>query len=86
VIYLVILVTVAAVGILRLWLYQRRELARMNSIDGFRKGLRAISPEAELPATPAQASVPQARPSWDEDRRDAAKRRIEARRRARAAS
>ncbi|MGH2694507.1 MAG: hypothetical protein ACRDJJ_06760 [Actinomycetota bacterium] len=84
-IYLVILVLVAAFGILRLWLYQRRHIARMTSIEGFKDGLRAISPETELPTRPTDTQVPAAQ-SLDADRRAAARRRIEARRRARAAS
>jgi hypothetical protein len=85
VIYLVILVLVAAFGIFRLWLYQRRQTVRMTSIKGFQDGLRAISPETEVPIQPTQARVPAAQ-KLDPDRREAARRRIEARRRARAAS
>ena len=84
-IYLVILVLVAAFGIFRLWLYQRRHTVRMTSIKGFKDGLRAISPESELPIRPTQERAPAAQ-RLDPDRREAARRRIEARRRARAAS
>lgn len=84
-IYLVILVLVAAFGIFRLWLYQRRHTVRMTSIKGFQDGLRAISPETDLPIRPTQARVPAAQ-RMDPDRRAAARQRIDARRRARAAS
>jgi hypothetical protein len=57
----------------------------MTSIKGFKDGLRAISPETDLPIRPTQARVPEAQ-RLDPERREAARRRIEARRRARAAS
>jgi hypothetical protein len=89
-IYLAIMVLVAGAGIARLWLQQRRENARMNSVDGFRDSLQKISsgpanrrrtagPRTQRPAPAIHAP----RTQMDPARREAAKRRIEARRRAR---
>lgn len=90
--YLFIMVAVAAAGITRLWLQQRRESARLNTVDGFREGLEALSaPKNRVPQRTVR--TPAARPQvsrsaggpqpMDPARREAAKRRIEARRRAR---
>jgi hypothetical protein len=84
------MVIVAAAGITRLWLQQRREHARLNTVDGFRESLERIS-ASEGPAhrrgdrRPAriEGSYASPRPPLDPERRAAAKRRIEERRRAR---
>ncbi|MFP5297931.1 MAG: hypothetical protein ACLGHL_02960 [Actinomycetota bacterium] len=91
--YLAIMVFVAVVGITRLWLQQRREGARMNSVDGFREGLQALSTPSDVqparrpvrssPARPTAARTARGPQPLDPARREAAKRRIEARRRAR---
>jgi hypothetical protein len=100
VLYLLIMVVVAAAGITRLWLMQRRQRALLQTVDGFRSSLERISEQTRArPAgvrRPSRAHAagprhaprrprPQARGgSIDPARRAAAKRRIEARRRARA--
>lgn len=91
--YLVIMVAVAVAGITRLWLQQRRDSARLNSVDGFREGLEALSTQrpAGPVARPTRSAAVRPRPArsargpqpMDPARREAAKRRIEARRRAR---
>ncbi len=90
-IYLVIMVAVAAAGITRLWLQQRRESARMNTVDGFRESLERISSQQghrtervvnRSSTRPGMRTTGRPQP-MDPARRAAAKRRIEARRRAR---
>jgi hypothetical protein len=81
VIYLVILVAVAAVGLLRLWLIQRREHRnRYTDIDGLRARLERV---ASRPAVGATLPPPAHPAPLEPARREAARRRIEARRRAR---
>lgn len=95
-IYLVIMVLVAGTGITRLWLLQRRQRAHLETVDGFRTSLERISEQTRarpaggrrMPTRPTSAAG-RPRPatrggSIDPARRAAAKRRIEARRRARA--
>ncbi|MGH2754829.1 MAG: hypothetical protein ACRDLB_10385 [Actinomycetota bacterium] len=111
-VYLVIMFIVAAAGITRLWLQQRKERAHLETVDGFRESLESISatpprrprvaradgsgrparPErasAGAPAPmrhappPTRTAVPRYKP-LDPERRAAAKRRLEARRKARA--
>lgn len=86
-IYLVLMVAVAAVGIGRLWLIQKRQQARLGSMDGFKQSLERISGHSRSPAglAPAPAESPNgpARPTaLDPVRREAARARIQARRRA----
>lgn len=87
--YLVIMIVVAAAGITRLWLQQRRESAHLNSVDGFRESLEKISDSypsvvQQTPRTRRTPTVSTGRHQpMDPARREAAKRRIEARRRAR---
>jgi len=54
VVYLVIMFAVAAAGITRLWLQQRKERAHLETVDGFRESLESISSEprgrSEAPA------------------------------------
>jgi hypothetical protein len=106
VIYLVIVFVVAAAGIARLWIQQRRERAHLETVDGFRESLESIQPtysfsprserksrarrpeQAEAPrpvrraARPIRSAVPRYKP-LEPERRAAAKRRLEQRRRAR---
>jgi hypothetical protein len=95
-IYLFIMVLVAGTGIARLWMMQRRQRAHLETVDGFRMSLERISeqtrprphPGRRMPTRPSGAHG-RPRPvtrssSMDPARRAAAKRRIEARRRARA--
>jgi hypothetical protein len=96
VVYLVVMVLVAGAGITRLWLMQRRQRAHLETVDGFRLSLERISEQTR--ARPAGARRMQGRPAGGANRprpvtrsssipparRAAAKRRIEARRRARA--
>jgi hypothetical protein len=42
--YLVIIVLVAAAGIIRLWLQQRRQVSQMDTIEGFSSALEAMAP------------------------------------------
>jgi hypothetical protein len=95
-IYLFIMVLVAGTGITRLWMMQRRQRAHLETVDGFRLSLERISEQTRArPAggrrMPTRPSGAPGRPrpvsrssSIDPARRAAAKRRIEARRRARA--
>ena len=92
-IYLVIMVVVAAAGISRLWLQQRRQQARLFSVAEFRDGLDKIA--APTPTRVALAErrppTPRRRPShpaqpMDPARRAAAKKRLEERRASRIAS
>jgi hypothetical protein len=92
--YLVIFLAVAGTGIGSLWLYQRRARRHMDSVDGFRSSLERISMhEIKIPDAPVrpERSVAPARPSGsrrpeplDPARREAARRRLERRRAARA--
>ena len=93
--YLVIMVVVAAAGILRLWVQQRRQRTRLNSVAQFRTGLDKISgpspigraPADRRPGTPGGRTRLDARPQQlDPIRREAAKKRLEARRAARTGS
>ncbi len=87
VIYLVLMVVVAMIGIGRLWLIQKRQQARMGSMDRFKQSLERISGHPGSRARPTLiASAPQdetAPPTaLDPVRREAARARIQARRRA----
>lgn len=106
--YLLIVLFVAAAGITRLYLMHRRERSQLNSIDGFRDSLDRIGwhaapkrvaarpdirARAEARASASELTVTRshraaARPQrdgrnnrLDPARREAAKRRLEARRR-----
>ncbi len=89
-VYLVIMVLVAAVGIGSLLLQQHRQAAHLDSVEGFRESLKKISPEsapgpfhkAQVAARRPQARRTPGRPTpLDAKRREAARRRLEARRR-----
>ena len=108
-VYLVIMFAVAAAGITRLWLQQRKERAHLETVDGFRESLESISSEpirrprapraergsgrvrsdASAPTPirhtppPRRSAIPRYKP-LDPERRAAAKRRLDARRKARA--
>jgi len=98
VIYLIIMFSVAAVGIGTLWFQQKRERSHLQSSEKFLSSLQKISPEVRpIEHRPRRRSAPQARkraamrrapsrrPSKAEiARRQAARRRVEARRRAQA--
>lgn len=87
--YLIIFLLVAGAGIGALWLYQKRQRVRYESVDGFRESLLRISshpiavpgssaPEPQAPSRPvvdSRRAVP-----MDPARREAARRRLEARR------
>jgi hypothetical protein len=94
VVYLIIIVLVAAVGIGRLWWIQRRLATSLQTVDGFRASLERLSGQEAAP--PAGAGSREAAPlstppdktssdpylePLDPERRAAAKRRLEARRR-----
>jgi hypothetical protein len=56
VVYLVIIFLVAVMGITRLWLQQRREQTRLDTIEGFSSALEAMSPPTPTPPRrPARA-------------------------------
>ena len=91
-VYLVVIVLVAAAGIGRLWLVQRRHATSLQTVDGFRSSLERLSGQAALPPQPGMGRAPSPAPSDDQgphpyrdtlspERRAAAKRRLEARRR-----
>ena len=84
--YLVVFMLVAGAGILSLWIHQRRQRTHLGSVDGFRKSLEKISaraivisdePKAHPVGAPERASRLE---PLDPARREAARRRIEARR------
>lgn len=88
--YLVIFMLVAGVGILSLWIHQRRQRSHLGSVDGFRKSLEKISardivisdePNAHPVGAPKRTSRLE---PLDPARREAARRRLEARRAIRA--
>jgi hypothetical protein len=91
VVYLVIMFAVGAVGIGSLFVQQRRERAHMGSVEGFSNALSKIAPEAA--PGPFRKARPQRRPDPNRvpgrrvpmtaAQRQAAQRRVEARRRAR---
>jgi hypothetical protein len=92
VIYLAIFLVVAGGGIASLWLYQRRQRSHFQSVDGFRTSLERISThEVVSPSSPAVRrpvsvrSTGRRRPEpLDPERREAARKRLERRRAARA--
>jgi hypothetical protein len=93
VVYLVIMVVIAIAGIGRLWLIQRRHATSLQTVEGFRSSLERLSANSEAsfvqseprpPRTPDQKDMPVYDPyrePLDPQRRAAAKRRLEARRR-----
>ncbi len=99
VVYLIIMFSVAAVGIAALWIQQKRERSHLESSERFLSSLQKISPDAKPVQRHARRRpAPQKgkhrsaarratarRPSKAEiARREAARRRVEARRRAHA--
>lgn len=85
-IYLLLLAALAAGAIGRLWMMQRRQRSHLETVDGFQQSLRRLSASSGFNARPrASQSVarraPARRPTLDPERRAAAKRRLEARRR-----
>jgi hypothetical protein len=88
--YLVIIVVIAGAGIGRLWWIQRRHTTSLQTVDGFRSSLERLSAQQGGPTDHA-AARPSAGPDdpvsdpylepLDPERRAAAKRRLEARRR-----
>ena len=92
--YLVIMVVVAAAGIATLWVQQHRQRAHLTSVDDFRSSLERISAQTDPRVRGERVRGPRSRPSTrpvpgrvtplDPARREAAKRRLDARRAARA--
>ncbi len=92
-VYLVIMFLVAAAGVASLWVQQRRQRAHLETVDGFRSSLerlsdapvrgRRVRSDSPAPrrAAPARRPVTRHAP-LDPARRAAAKKRIDARRRA----
>lgn len=86
--YLFIFLAVAGTGIAWLWLHQRRQRVRIQSVNGFRDSLRRISSHAVTVGVDptSDARTPLVRPGrrrlepLDPMRREAARRRLEARR------
>jgi hypothetical protein len=90
--YLILLLLLGAGGITRLMLAQRRRQSELQTVEGFRTSLEAISGPATMEASPTvnrfdqrRARATGERPSsaLDPERRAAAKARIEERRAAR---
>ncbi|MGH2809142.1 MAG: hypothetical protein ACRDKT_17900 [Actinomycetota bacterium] len=90
-IYLVILLAVAGVGIGSLWVQQRRQRAHLDTVEGFRASLEKIAPyaapgpfrrAAQEGRRPMSKRAPGRAVPLDPARREAARRRVEARRRA----
>lgn len=86
-IYLVLMLLVGAAGIARLLIAHRRKQTELQTIEGFRMGMEAISQPSRferrrrIVAAPRDAGDVRRPPrGLDPDRREAAKRRIEARR------
>ena len=90
--YLAIFLVVAMSGIGALWVYQRRQRAHLNSVDGFRSSLERVSQGPALrprvsrvaPQTPRKTDGRPSLQPLDPVRREAARRRLEQRRAARA--
>ncbi|MDQ3940982.1 MAG: hypothetical protein M3238_06515 [Actinomycetota bacterium] len=90
-IYLGIMLLVALVGIGSLYVQQRRQRAHLETVEGFRASLEKISPHA-MPGPFRRAAAAGRRPTskrapgravpMDPARREAARRRVEERRRA----
>jgi hypothetical protein len=93
VVYLVIMVAIAIAGIGRLWWIQRRHATSLQTVEGFRSSLERLSGNSDASAVPskprpAPGADPKNKPVYDPysepldpQRRAAAKRRLEARRR-----
>lgn len=95
-IYLVILVVASSLAIGRLWLMQRKQRSHLQTVDGFWNSLECLSedpaPRQQRPESPVVRRARRARGTLSEApdrpqpidpaRRQAAKKRIEARRRA----
>lgn len=83
-VYVVILILVAAAGIAKLYLTQRRQRATLETVEGFRASLERIATDPGLGYARATRRSGSRRPrTLDPDRREAARRRLEARRAAR---
>ena len=90
--YLVIFLVAAGLGIGALWLYQRRQQKLLNTVGGFRSSLEKISThQINIPGKPIERRATHMRPGGsrrpeplDPARREAARRRLERRRAARA--
>ncbi|MDQ3962731.1 MAG: hypothetical protein M3277_02300 [Actinomycetota bacterium] len=88
--YLIIFMVVTGVGILSLWIHQRRQRSHLGSVDGFRKSLERISSgDIVIADDPVPHPVGVRRRAsrlepLDPVRREAARRRLEARRAIRA--
>ncbi|MFN2594954.1 MAG: hypothetical protein ABR579_08725 [Actinomycetota bacterium] len=85
-IYLLLLVALAGFAIARLWMMQRRQRSHIETVDGFQKSLERLSSSSGFNSRPRTVQprarrVPGHRVTLDPERRAAAKRRLEARRR-----
>lgn len=90
-IYIVIMLLVAGAGIGSLWAQQRRQRAHLDTTESFRLSLEKIAPDAHPgpfrravhAGRPPSGRRPLGRPvPLDPERREAARMRVEARRRA----
>ena len=94
--YLILLLLLGAGGITRLMIAQHRRRSELQTVEGFRTGLEAISQPAHVEASPAMNRFDQRRAratgttaasrELDPERRFAARCRIEERRAARRSS
>ena len=80
-VYVIILVLVATAAITKLWLGQRRQRATLESVEGFRESLERIATGPGLGyARATRRTGPRGPRTLDPERREAARRRLEARR------
>ncbi|HEX2296372.1 MAG TPA: hypothetical protein VHN37_13830 [Actinomycetota bacterium] len=76
-IYLVIMFLVAGAGLFSLWLQQRRTRAHLDTVDGFRSSLEALSaapvvrPRRRAPQPSRRGSAPRRAAAATPGRRDA---------------
>ena len=90
-IYLVIMLLLAGVGLANLWTQQRRQRAHLETVAGFKASLQKIAPHAapgpfrnamRAARRPQSRRTPGRAVQLDPARREAARRRVEERRRA----
>lgn len=84
-VYLAVMFVVAAVGMSVLWVQQRRERSHLETVERFQSSMAKISPEAAPRPVKIRKTVraeSTGKGHLDPARREAARRRVEARRRA----
>ncbi|MDP9224797.1 MAG: hypothetical protein M3P18_13290 [Actinomycetota bacterium] len=66
-VYLIIMILVAAAGLGRLWLIQRRQASHLTTVEGFRASLERLSEPAPTPPSHAPADRSSDAPSPSSD-------------------